>query len=642
MQIQEKEVLFGPHIHAPLVGDGLLTMSACQQTRAVFEPSLCPSLADPARAIFSCTPSQPTQCLNTGDIDNLKAQCPLSYGSPLVSIDAAEDNQDGGEEGQRKRRRTLAEAPLTVGVCFCGRQAPGGHDIIAGILDSLPVGSTLHGFVGGTEGLFAGHSIAITAETMANYRGQGGFDLLGRSVDRLRGLESYRAVTAVCKELGLNGLVLLGGSKSSTDAAHFAEYVRQEKEISTTVVCAPLTITGAVKNQFVETTVGFDTASKLTAQIVGNNQTDGASAKKYYYFQRLMGQEPSHLALEVALATKPNFTLIAEEVEANNITLADIVGSISDMVEARAQEGKHYGSVVIPEGLIESIPEIRLLLQELDAAYASSSEGKDGPPHTAKGLKEGLTLWSRALLDSLPEYMQAQLLWQRTHANRVDLSQAETERLLAHFVDLELQHRKKMGTYNGTFSVVCSFIGYQARGAMPSNFDINYAYNLGAVTTVLVANELSGYMATLHNLKEDVAHWTAGGVPITALMTSSTDNRVAVPDSKLDLQSASYLSFARRKGEWAVQDCYENPGPLQFCGPTASLCTETLQAEEFCYLQEVGALYSALARLKEQCHPGCSSAVLRAATGSLEALAGVLDLVCRAEGGGVDSKKRMK
>ena len=219
-----------------------------------------------------------------------------------------------------------------------------------------------------------------------------------------------------------------------------------------------------------------------------------------------MGQEPSHLALEVALATKPNFTLIAEEIEQNNVTLADIVNSIADMVEARAKQGKNYGSVVIPEGLIESIPEIKLLLQELDAAHATTSAVGRATDEvvTAEMLRDELTLWSKALLDSLPEYMQVQLLWQRTHANRIDISQAETERLLAHFVALELDHRKRKGSYEGTFSVVCSFIGYQARGAMPSNFDVNYAYNLGAVTTVLVANDLSGYMATLHNLKVKV------------------------------------------------------------------------------------------------------------------------------------------
>jgi diphosphate-dependent phosphofructokinase len=504
---------------------------------------------------------------------------------------------------------------------------------LSGILDALPAGSTLIGFVGGTEGLFAGHSITITAEVMANYRGQGGFDLLGRSVDRLQGEKSYQAVTAACRALSLDGLVLLGGSKTATDAAYFAEYLQeQEIDVRTTVVCVPLTITGSIQNQFVEATVGFDTASKLTAQIVGNNQTDGASAKKYYYFQRLMGQEPSHLALEVALATKPNFTLIAEEIEQNNVTLADIVKSIADMVEERAARGKNYGSVVIPEGLIESIPEIKLLLQELDAAYASAV---DAVAVTAEALREELTLWSRALLDSLPEYMQAQLLWQRTHANRIDISQAETERLLAHFVDLELKHRQRKGTYCGSFSVVCSFIGYQARGAMPSNFDVNYAYNLGAVTTVLIANDLSGYMATLHNLKGGVEQWEAGGVPITALMTTVPGRaRVVVPDAKLDLQSASYQSFAAHKAAWAVRDCYENPGPLQFCGPTAHLGTETLRLESFEYLHQVRGLYSALARITEQCRPGCSSAVLHAATSSLGSLTTVLDLVCEAEGGG--------
>ena len=499
-------------------------------------------------------------------------------------------------------------------------------------MDSLPSGSKLVGFVGGTEGLFAGHSVIITEEVMANYRGQGGFDLLGRSVDRLQGEQSYLAVTNVCQSLNLDGLVLLGGSKTCTDAAHLAEYLREQNVVKTTIVCVPLTITGSIQNQFVEATVGFDTCSKLTSQIVGNNQTDGASAKKYYYFQRLMGQEPSHLALEVALATKPNFTIIAEEIEENHVTLADIVNSIADMVEERANRGKNYGSVVIPEGLIESIPEIRLLLQELDAAYASDRQAHGNL--TADSLRNALTLWSRALLDSLPEYMQAQLLWQRTHANKVDVSQAETERLLAHFVGLELDHRKKLGTYKGNFSVVCSFIGYQARGAMPSNFDVSYAYNLGATTTVLVANDLSGYMATLHNLKEDVNQWTAGGVPITAIMTyDAAQNRVVVPNSKIDLQSASYQSFSQNKATWAVGDCYENPGPLQFHGPTANLSTETLKLESFEYLQEVRGLYAALQHITQQCRPGCSSSVLKAATSSLKSLTHVLDLVCEAERG---------
>jgi diphosphate--fructose-6-phosphate 1-phosphotransferase len=484
--------------------------------------------------------------------------------------------------------------------------------------------------VGGTEGLFAGHSIVITDDVMANYRCQGGFDLLGRSVDRLQGEESYQAVTKVCQTLKLDGLVLLGGSKTSTDAAYFAEYLRQENVIKTTIVCVPLTITGSIQNQFVEATVGFDTASKLTAQIVGNNQTDGASAKKYYYFQRLMGQEPSHLALEVALATKPNYTLIAEEIEKNNDSLADIVKSIADMVEERANQGKNYGSVVIPEGLIESIPEIKVLLQELDAAYASAAAASG--TLTGEKLREELTMWSKALLDSLPEYMQAQLLWQRTHANRIDISQAETERLLAHFVDLELSHRKRIGTYKGNFSVVCSFIGYQARGAMPSNFDVNYAYNLGAVTTVLIANDFSGYMATMHNLKAPVDQWQAGGVPITALMmTTGGGTRPVVPNSKIELQSASYQSFANRKSTWAVDDCYENPGPLQFFGPTSHRSTETLHLESFEYLQDVRGLYTALQNITEQCRPGCSSTVLRAATSSLGALTNVLHLVSEAE-----------
>jgi diphosphate-dependent phosphofructokinase len=300
-------------------------------------------------------------------------------------------------------------------------------------------------------------------------------------------------------------------------------------------------------------------------------------------------------------------------------------------------------SVVIPEGLIECIPELKLLLHELDVVYKEAKANGEPitgvrtlislPSHPVqRTLKQSLTLWSLALLESLPEYIQVQLMLQRKDGHQVHLSQAETERLLAHFVDVELNYRKKKGTYRGTFSVVSSFIGYQARGAAPSNFDIKYAYNLGHVAAILAANGLSGYMATISNLKAGAEQWKPGGVPISALMTTRAGTgKPSVPHAKIDLQSVSYRKFAENKHLWSVQDLYENPGPLQFHGPTADEITHTLQLESFDYLTRIQSLYRALQDITVQCRPGCSSTVLQIATTNLTALTDILQLVHEAE-----------
>jgi diphosphate-dependent phosphofructokinase len=369
-----------------------------------------------------------------------------------------------------------------------------------------------------------------------------------------------------------------------------------------------------------------------------------------YYFQRLIGQEPSHLALEVALNTKPNYTLLAEEVRANNTKLSDIIKSIADMVEQRALQGKNYGSVVIPEGLIENIPELGMLIEELDgivtsadfssAMAASLGGGVDGQePHpedhakTIAHVRAGLTMWSRSLLDSMPKFMQTSLILSRNHNNEVALSQAETEKMLAYFVEIEMALRKKKGTYVGTWSCVCSFIGYQARGAAPSNFDVTYAYNLGHVASVLIANEMSGYMATINNLKEDVAKWHASGVPITAIMQSDPsssnpqDRELRVPSANIDLSSASYKAFQSTRAACSLGDLYENPGPIQYSGPTADTRPTTLMLEPYDYLREIQELYAALQRITDACRPGCSSTILQIATKNLHALTDTVDLI---------------
>ena len=357
-----------------------------------------------------------------------------------------------------------------------------------------------------------------------------------------------------------------------------------------------------------------------------------------YYFQRLIGQEPSHLALECALNTKPNYTVLAEEVKANNTKLSDIVKAIADMVETRAAVGKNYGSVVIPEGLLESIPECNMLISELDNVFASGAvKVHADAADTVRSVREHLTMWSKSLLDSMPALVQQQIMLSRNDNGAVELSQAETEKLLAYFVEIELDLRKKRGTYKGTWSCVCSFIGYQARGATPTNFDVTYGYNLGHVAAVLVANDLSGYMATINNLKKSVDRWHPSGVPISAFMQSDPANAVAaerelhVPSAPLDLASASYKAFQKIRQQCALSDLYENPGPIQFSGPVSDTRPTTLTLESFDYLREIRALYKALQRITEACRPGCSSMVLQIATKNLHALTDSLDMIQSAE-----------
>jgi len=374
--------------------------------------------------------------------------------------------------------------------------------------------------------------------------------------------------------------------------------------------------------------------------VVGNNATDGASAKKYYYFQRLMGSEPSHAALEVALLTKPNYVILAEEVKAKNFNLQDIVKSIADVVEARAKVGKNYGTVLVPEGLVDSIPELKLLMTELDSIFAQGKkEDKAYELYKvdADYINSKLTVWSRALLDSLPDFMRAEMIGQRGSDTSLPLSQAETERLLAHFVDIELGYRKKLGTYKGSFSVVCSFIGYQARGALPSNFDVTYAYNLGYAAARVVASSVgTGYLVCINNLKKDVSQWQVSAVPCTALMTCQASppgkGKVVEPvvaKATVDIHGPAYAALTKLKEVDADKDCYENPGPLQFLGSeTFTDCVPlTLSLESNEYFDQIKSLKAALAKIEEACRPGCPATLLKIATHNLHSLTGTIELV---------------
>ena len=600
-------------------------MSSLQRRRADFSPRLAPCLAAKDRV---CVKGTDTQCRDPREESAIKGAFACTYGSPVLSI---EERSERVLSEERCKAVSGRASIRRIGVAFTGRQAPGGHSVVAGIFDSLGAQAELVGFVGGTDGLIRNKTTLITEQTIAPFRSQGGSELLCRSTDTIPA-SKFDDILKTCEANGLEGLVLIGGSRTASHCAYLAEHFESKKS-STKVLCIPVDISGSMKDGYVETTVGFDTATKAAAQVVGNNATDGASAKKYYYFMKVMGQEPSFYALEVALLTSPNYVLLSEEVRQRNMTLSDIVRSIADVIEKRAAVGKNYGTVLIPEGLADSIPELRLLGNELDGIFAETSGTADPSVVRSK-----LSLWSRALLESLPDFMQAQLLLSKGSDDSAIISQAETEKLLAHFVDIELGIRKKKGTYKGAFSAICSFIGYQARGALPTNFDCTYAYNLGFAVVDFIAAGANGYMVTVSNLKESsVEKWEVLAVPTCTMVFSSPSegngngngHRLTVKSACVDMGGEAYQQLQTMRAADPTVDSYSNPGPIQFDGPRelayAPPCT--LMCDKHEYRACLEELQSAIKLLQEKCRPGADGKVVKMATKSVAALHGIIDVV---------------
>jgi diphosphate--fructose-6-phosphate 1-phosphotransferase len=420
-QLPTHKMQYSPFTFAPNLKESAGLLSQLQQHRAQWKPVLMPVLSEGGAFVLG----QPTQCRRFADRQALKTTFPLTYGAPIASMNTAPS-----------MTKALPKKQLKIGFVFCGRQAPGGHDVLSGLYDALQMnGSSEHGqseligFVGGTIGLISNHHVVITQELLECYRGQGGYSLLCRSSDKID-TSKFDEVRQTCVSEGLCGLILAGSARTCTYAAHLSEYFRQHG-CSTSVLVVPLDTSNGLKSEYVETTVGFDTVTKVSAQVAANNATDGASAKKYYYFMRLLGDEPSHCTLEVALQTKPNFVILGEEVSAKRLSLNDIVHSIADMICARAQHGKNYGVVLMPEGLVEFIPELRNLINEIDALYSaleSVTVTKENTKHLEPAyVKSKLTLWSRAILDSLPDFMQSSLVKSRGSDNNIQLSQAQTK-----------------------------------------------------------------------------------------------------------------------------------------------------------------------------------------------------------------------
>ncbi|KAL2506055.1 Pyrophosphate--fructose 6-phosphate 1-phosphotransferase subunit alpha 1 [Abeliophyllum distichum] len=593
-------------------------LSDLQKLRSQYQPELPPCLQGTAvRVEFG----DATTAADPSGAHTISRSFPHTYGQPLAHFMR--------ETAKVPDAKIITDHPaIRVGVVFCGRQSPGGHNVIWGLLDALKVHnpkSTLLGFLGGSEGLFAQKTLEVTDDILATYKNQGGYDLLGRTKDQIRTTEQVNAALNACTSLKLDGLVIIGGVTSNTDAAQLAETFA-ERKCPTKVVGVPVTLNGDLKNQFVETNVGFDTICKVNSQLISNVCTDALSAEKYYYFIRLMGRKASHVALECTLQSHPNMVILAEEVAASKLTLFDITKQICDAVQARAEQDKYHGVILLPEGLIESIPEVFSLLQEIHGLLRQGV--------SVDNISSQLSPWASALFEFLPSFIRKQLLLHPESDDSAQLSQIETEKLLAHLVEAEMNKRLKEGTYKGKkFNAICHFFGYQARGSLPSKFDCDYAYVLGHIGYHILAAGLNGYIATVTNLKNPVNKWRCAAAPITSMMTvkrygrghgATTLGKPALHPAIVDLKGKSYELLRQNATKFLIDDVYRNPGPLQFEGPGADSKAVTLCVEDQDYMGRIKKLQEHLDKVRSIVKPGCSQDVLKAA---LSAMASVTDIL---------------
>ncbi len=512
---------------------------------------------------------------SVADQADIEKLFPNTYGMPVLTF----------EEGES----TATTEPISVGLILSGGQAPGGHNVISGIYDGLKKlnpANKVYGFLGGPGGLVDNDYKELTDDIIDHYRNTGGFDIIGSGRTKLEETEQFDKGLANCKALGINALVIIGGDDSNTNACVLAEYYLA-KNAGVQVIGCPKTIDGDLKNEMIETSFGFDTACKVYSELIGNIQRDANSAKKYWHFIKLMGRSASHIALECALQTQPNVAIISEEVEANNMTLDEVVTYIANKVVARAANGENFGTVLIPEGLIEFIPAMKKLIAELNDLLAHN-EAEVNAFETNKEKREYLVKKLSAemaeVFKSLPNSIANQLMLDRDPHGNVQVSLIETEKLLADMVKAKLKKMKKEGTYSGKFSTQVHFFGYEGRCAAPSNFDADYCYSLGYTASVLIAEGKSGYMSSVRNLTAPAAEWIAGGVPVTMMMNMERrhgEMKPVIQKALVRLDGAPFKAYAAKREDWGLNTKYVYPGPIQYFGPTevCDLPTKTLVEE---------------------------------------------------------------
>ena len=542
--------------------------SALQKERAAYKPKLPKALQGAVKVVEGA----PTQSVDNQE--EIKKLFPNTYGMPLVEFVTAEN---------------ALQKEMNVGVILSGGQAPGGHNVISGLFDEikkLNPNNRLYGFLMGPSGLVDHKYIEITEELIADYRNTGGFDLIGSGRTKLEKVEQFEKGLEVIRELNIKAVVIIGGDDSNTNACVLAEYYAA-KNYGVQVIGCPKTIDGDLKNEQIETSFGFDTATKTDSEVIGNIERDCNSARKYWHFIKLMGRSASHIALECALQTQPNICLISEEIEAKDLTLNDIVEQIASTVAYRASQGNNFGVVLIPEGLIEFIPAIGRLIQELnDLLAAHGQDYKDLDKDAQREyILSHLSEANKATFETLPEGVARQLSLDRDPHGNVQVSLIETEKLISEMVGAKLDQWAKEGKYNGKFSALHHFFGYEGRCAAPSNFDADYCYALGASAAQLIANGKTGYMAIVKNTTAGTEEWKAGGVPITMMMNMEKRNgemKPVIRKALVDLNGKPFKAFAAHRDQWAKETCYVYPGPIQYWGP-ASVCdlpTKTLALEQ--------------------------------------------------------------
>ena len=551
-----------------------MNISPLQKARYEYSPKL-PGMLRHGIADICVKEGEATQ--SVADQDKIKALFPNTYGKNEITF----------EKGQN----TSAAKKQVVGVILSGGQAPGGHNVICGLYDALKATNpenVLYGFKGGPSGLIEDKYVIFDDAYINEYRNTGGFDIIGSGRTKLETEEQFEVASEVCKKHGITAIVIIGGDDSNTNAAVLAEYFAAHNT-GVQVIGCPKTIDGDLKNDDIECSFGFDTATKTYSELIGNIERDCNSAKKYWHFIKVMGRSASHVALECALKTQPNICLISEEVAEKKMSLSEIADYIADSVADRAANGMNFGVAIIPEGVVEFVPEFSVLIQEINELLAGSKADEfNALPSWADKyafIEKGLTKASMDVFAILPQTIQQQLFLERDPHGNVQVSLIESEKLFSALVKDKLEARRAAGTYNGKFNPLHHFLGYEGRCAFPSNFDADYCYSLGYNAFMLIQYGYTGYLSKVSNLSAPASEWVAGGMPITKMMNIERrhgEDKPVIKKALVELDGAPFKYFEAHREEWSVDTCFKYPGAIQYYGPTevCDITTVTLALEQ--------------------------------------------------------------
>ena len=547
--------------------------SPLQTARYSYEPKLPMILRSAMNEIIAVEGQVTT---SAADQDKIKALFPNTFGQKEISFQKGENNAEVKKN--------------VVGVILSGGQAPGGHNVVSGLYDALKKANPenqLIGFLGGPSGLTDDKYLTFTDEYINEFRNTGGFDIIGSGRTKLETKEQFQKAAEVCKKHNINAIVIIGGDDSNTNAAVLAEYFKANN-CGVQVIGCPKTIDGDLKNDDIEISFGFDTATKTFAELIGNIERDANSAKKYWHFIKLMGRSASHIALECALETQPNVCLISEEIEKNAMSLSQIADYVASSVVKRAEKGMNFGVVLIPEGLVEFVPEVKSLIAEINdilAAKGDEFNAIESIKDKIVFMNKNLSAESLSVYSILPEGIQEQMIADRDPHGNVQVSKIESEKLVSSLVEARLKELKKEGKYDGKFNALHHFFGYEGRCAFPSNFDSDYCYSLGYNAFMLIQAGCTGYLSSIRNLSKPATEWKAGGMPITKMMNIERrhgEDKPVIKKALVELDGKPFKYFAENRDVWAVDTCYTFPGAIQYYGPESvcDLTTVTLKLEQ--------------------------------------------------------------